>query len=93
MDMKTTIEIPDAIFRQAKMKAAQEGRTFKDIVVSALQNDLLGHSPNGMEKSRSNCADHITIDQSGWPVLKRDSGDDTLITNDLVNDLREELGV
>lgn len=35
--MKTTLEIPDDLFRQAKAKAAMEGRKLKDIVADGLR--------------------------------------------------------
>lgn len=40
--MKTTLEIPDPIFRKAKAKAAQEGRSMKEYVVEALMEKLEG---------------------------------------------------
>ncbi len=38
--MKTTIEIPDRIFRKAKSKAAERGLTLKQFVTEALQEKL-----------------------------------------------------
>ncbi len=38
--MKTTIEIPDPLFRQAKSKAAERGQTLKELVTEALQEKL-----------------------------------------------------
>ncbi len=38
--MKTTIEIPDPLFRRAKSKAAERGQTLKDLVTEALQEKL-----------------------------------------------------
>ena len=38
--MKTTIEIPDALFRKAKSKAAERGQTLKVFVAEALQEKL-----------------------------------------------------
>ncbi|MBI5397631.1 MAG: hypothetical protein HZA91_20225 [Verrucomicrobia bacterium] len=35
--MKTTLEIPDDLFREAKAKAATEGRKLKDLVADALR--------------------------------------------------------
>ena len=35
--MKTTLEIPDDLFRQAKAKAAMEGRKLKDLVTEGLR--------------------------------------------------------
>ena len=38
--MKTTIEIPDLLFRKAKSKAAERGQTLKQLVTEALQEKL-----------------------------------------------------
>ncbi len=35
--MKTTLEIPDDLFREAKVKAALEGRKLKDLVAEGLR--------------------------------------------------------
>ena len=38
--MKTTIEIPDILFRKAKSKAAERSQTLKEFVSEALQEKL-----------------------------------------------------
>jgi predicted RNA-binding Zn ribbon-like protein len=40
--MKTTIEIPDRLFRAAKSKAAERSQSLKEFVVEALQAKLAG---------------------------------------------------
>jgi hypothetical protein len=40
--MKTTVEIPDALFRRAKSKAAERGQSLKDFMTEALQEKLIG---------------------------------------------------
>lgn len=40
LDVKTTLEIPDALFRNAKAVAAREGRSLKDFVQEALAEKL-----------------------------------------------------
>lgn len=42
MPVKTTLEIPDTLFRKAKATAAQEGRSMKEYVVEALAEKLEG---------------------------------------------------
>ncbi len=44
--MKTTLEIPDALFRDAKKRAAEEGVPLRAIVERALR-DLLGGARRG----------------------------------------------
>jgi hypothetical protein len=38
--MKTTLEIPDVLFRSVKSKAAERGQTLKEFVNEALQEKL-----------------------------------------------------
>ncbi|TLD71027.1 hypothetical protein FEM03_08925 [Phragmitibacter flavus] len=38
--MRTTIEIPDALFKQAKSRAAASSVTLKELVIDALQSKL-----------------------------------------------------
>ena len=42
--MKTTIEIPDPLFRRAKSRAAERGQTLKEFVTEALQARLQAHA-------------------------------------------------
>ncbi|MSQ88171.1 MAG: hypothetical protein EXR32_02705 [Betaproteobacteria bacterium] len=44
--MKTTIEIPDLLFRKTKAKAAERGQTLKQLVTEALQEKLLAKVAN-----------------------------------------------
>jgi hypothetical protein len=41
--MKTTLDIPDAVFRQAKMVAAARGIPFRALVSEALADKLRSH--------------------------------------------------
>jgi hypothetical protein len=38
--MKTTLEIPDPLFRKAKSRAAERGQSLKELVTEALQEKL-----------------------------------------------------
>ena len=44
--MKTTIEIPDPLFRRVKSRAAERGQSLREFVAEALQEKL---SPNPSE--------------------------------------------
>ena len=43
--MKTTIELPDHLLRQAKILAVQQGRTLKDLMTEALRAHLATGPP------------------------------------------------
>jgi hypothetical protein len=49
--MKTTIEIPEPLFRQAKAKAAMEGLTLRDLFIRGLQ--LAVQTPSTTPKQRA----------------------------------------
>lgn len=38
--MKTTIDIPDPLYRKAKIRAVETGRTLKQIVLTSLEREL-----------------------------------------------------
>ena len=40
MVVKTTIDIPDVLYRRAKIRAVETGRTLKDLVLSSLEKEL-----------------------------------------------------
>jgi hypothetical protein len=46
--VKTTIEIPDPLFRKAKSKAAENGQTLKELVTQALE-EKLGRGAGGAQ--------------------------------------------
>jgi hypothetical protein len=38
--MKTTIELPDELYRRAKIRAVEQGGTLKDLIVTALVHEI-----------------------------------------------------
>jgi hypothetical protein len=50
--MRTTLEINDALFVQAKTKAAEEGVSLRQIVENALRGYLAGRPPRRRYKFR-----------------------------------------
>lgn len=52
--MKTTLEIPDPLFRKAKSKAAERGQTLKQFVTEALQAKVATQ------------ANHTRSDEPAW---------------------------
>ena len=93
--MKSTIDIPDALLKEAKRRALEESSTLREVVISALQDYLFDStsSSNRLNEDAVKYDSHIRLDAAGWPVLDRDKDDDTVITDEFVNQMREELGV
>jgi hypothetical protein len=50
--MKTTLEIRDSTFRRAKLAAAEQGVTLKELINAALE-EKLQHGANGGEKAHA----------------------------------------
>ena len=49
--MKTTLEMPDELFRRAKTVAAKRGQSLKQLVTTALEHELAGPAP-GIKSSK-----------------------------------------
>ena len=84
--MKTTIDIPEPLYRQVKVRAAQHGITLRELLLAAIERGL-----NPPE--RKNCEPHFEIDELGIPVLKRAKGDSFVVTEEYLNQLREQEGI
>ena len=50
--MKTTLEIPDDLFREAQAKAAIEGIRLKDLVTRGLEREVRGESRTRAKRRR-----------------------------------------
>lgn len=66
--MRTTVDIPDPIYRQLKGKAAREGRSIKQLVLRAVESELQA-SP---KKIRRRKAPVIPTNSPGTLVLDND---------------------
>ncbi len=51
--MKTTLEMPDELFRRAKTTAAQRGQSLKQLVTVALERELAGPASRPRTSKRS----------------------------------------
>jgi 2'-5' RNA ligase len=52
--MKTTVDLPDELLREAKASAAREGTSLRELLTAALRNHLRGSEkfPRGQEPWR-----------------------------------------
>ena len=64
--MKTTLDLPDPLMREVRIRAAQDGRKLKDLVAELLRCGLdASSSPESVEKAV------IEMDpKSGFPVIR-----------------------
>ena len=94
--MKTTIELPDPLFRQAKIFAARRGTTLRELVVEGLQHVTTAGSAPADATPRLTPEESAVaaIGAHGLPVLKRSSKTKSKkITRALVDRLRDELSL
>jgi hypothetical protein len=43
--MRTTVDLPDALFRRTKALAALRGSSFKDLILRAVEREVSGQDP------------------------------------------------
>lgn len=86
--MKATINIPDELFRKAKIAAAEQGKTFREIICDALAQSL-GVSES---ETKSDKTHHFRVDELGF-VVYDPPFDRKPVSDDFVNRLREKLGI
>ncbi len=85
--MKTTLELPDELFTEAKAMAARRRTTLKALFTRALEKELRGQT------SQTNMPGRVTKDASGWPVLARETIVKTPVTEAFIRSLRDEEGI
>lgn len=44
--MRTTVDIPDALYRELKIKAAQEGGSVKELILRSVEENLKKRNPH-----------------------------------------------
>ena len=69
--MRTTIDMPDALMRAAKARAAEHGESLKDLVNRALAHEL--GLPSGATRKTGRIA---------FPLIAHDAAPSVLVTND-----------
>ncbi len=69
--MRTTIDVPDALMRAAKARAAEHGESLKDLVNRALAHEL------GLPSVPKRKTGRVTL-----PLIARDAEPAVLVTND-----------
>ena len=73
--MRTTIDMPDALMRAAKARAAEHGESLKDLVNRALAHEL------GLPSVPKQKTGRVTL-----PLIARDAAPAVLVTSDDIAD-------
>ncbi len=63
--MRTTLDIPDATFKKAKLKAVHEGVAFKVVVIRALERELAAPAPDRAALRKRAQRLFVTLDRAG----------------------------
>lgn len=66
--MKTTIDLPDELVREVKLRAVVQGRTVKDLVTEYLSQGL--GLPPQTDKKGSTSSPLVEIGERGLPVIR-----------------------
>ncbi len=66
--MKTTLDLPDELIREVKLRAVHQGRTVKDLVAEFLRQGL-GMAPLGIAEERP-VSPMVKIGARGLPVIR-----------------------
>jgi hypothetical protein len=70
--MRTTVDIPDALYRELKSKAAQEARSVKDLILRSVEGGLRPAPKSATARKKKNV--RLPIIQSKHPgTLKLDN--------------------
>ena len=88
--MKTTIDLADALYRPAEIRAAEQSTTLRALLVESLQVHLLDQAAPWPKLLQG---DRIRTEVRGWPILQRSAGYTGVITDDFIAQLREKEGV
>lgn len=91
--MKTTIEIPEPLYRRAKIRAVERGESLKDLFLSALQRELAEEDKTPVKSPELDRPDLYTLNAQGFAVLKRKPNTTNVVTNAWINKMREEMGI
>ncbi|HEX3469609.1 MAG TPA: ribbon-helix-helix protein, CopG family [Silvibacterium sp.] len=63
--MRTTVDIPDPLYRELKSKAAMEGRSVKELILRSVEGELRPPAKSRQKRSRQKI--HLPILKSKEP--------------------------
>ncbi len=79
--MRTTIDIPDELFRQVKVKAAQEGVKLKDLLTRYIEKGINGSTEPALRTRQKRSPLPVLFPATGRPIPSMTNAEiDTLLT-------------
>lgn len=92
--MRTTIDLPDDLFRQVKARAAVRGMKLKEYVTAALHQSLFEHQPvSEMRKAETEYAEDVLVlgDDCALPLISGETGEEMRsISEKKIDEILEE---
>ena len=73
--MRTTIDLPDPLFREAKTRAVQNGMKFKDLVAQYIEQGLHGQLADPEARRREQVSLPVFRKTSGAPIPTRSNAE------------------
>lgn len=73
--MRTTIDLPDPLFREAKTRAVQSGMKFKDLVAQYIEQGLHGQLTDPETRRREQVSLPVFRKTSGAPIPARSNAE------------------
>jgi hypothetical protein len=80
------IDIPEPLYQQAEIRAAESGESLGELVIKSLEQIL--SAPMAAAPSAPLDAPLFALDEFGFPILNSHEG--MLVTEQLINRIRED---
>ncbi len=91
--MKTTIDIPDPLYRQVKIKAFERGTSLRELMINSLRREIEEEpAPVGAPMLAREEKAVYTTDNLGFVVLKR-GGRTPVVKDAFINEMRNKEGI
>ncbi|HMP77683.1 MAG TPA: hypothetical protein PKE12_15415 [Kiritimatiellia bacterium] len=91
--MKTTIDIPDPLYRQVKIRAFERGASLREMMINSLRREIeADQAPASTPLLAREEKAIYTTDNLGFVVLKR-GGRKQVVKDAFIDELRNEEGV
>lgn len=91
--MRTTIDIPDPLYRQVKIKAFERGMSLRALMISGLRREIEERSDPVTAKACAREDEAVyTTNDLGFVVLRR-SGRKQVVRDEFINEMRDREGV
>jgi hypothetical protein len=68
--MRTTIDMPEALYRKTKAVAALRGSSMKDLIVRAVEHEISGATQKSKPRHSTKASKIVVDPDTGFPLIK-----------------------